>query len=76
MYFQELLNILLLNCSVEVLFSIHSNFFSFEKFINVQELLGGKFILTLCKEKTKTTLKVFYLRTKNRQDVRVGRKAE
>lgn len=38
MFFQELLNILLLNCSVEVLFSIHSNFFSFEKFISVKFL--------------------------------------
>lgn len=76
MFFQEFLSILLLNCSVEVLFSIHSNFFSFEKFISVQEVLGGKSILTSCKGKTKTTLKPFYLRTKNRQDVGVGRKAE
>lgn len=37
MFFQEFLNILLLNCSVEVLFSVHRIFFSFEKFISVQE---------------------------------------
>lgn len=37
MFFQEFLNILLLNCSVEVLFSFHRFFFSFEKFISVQE---------------------------------------
>lgn len=61
MFFQEFLNILLLNCSVEILFSIHSIFCNFEKFISVQEVLGGKSILASCKGKTKTTLKPFYL---------------
>lgn len=76
MFFQEFLNILVLNYSVQVLFPFTVIFFSFEEFISVQEVLGGKFILTSCKGKIKTVMKPFYLKTKNTQNLGVGRKAE